>query len=453
MPSVWFMTASLPQFAPLDRDLHTDILIVGGGMAGLLCAYELAQAGADYALIEAGRLCGGTTGNTTAKLTVQHGLVYDKLTREFGAEKARLYLETNLAALHRFEALCRGIDCEFEEKDSFLYSLTDLQPLLREAAALKRLGHPAGLLLGTDAKDLPLPFPVAGALRMARQAQFHPLKFAAAIAQGLHIYEHTKLLELAPGRAKTSGGMVTANKIILATHFPWLNKHGGYFLKLYQSRSYVIALRKPADALNQGTWGLDGVYRDTDPAGLSFRTCKAEDGGELLLLGGGGHRTGKPGRGWRELESFARWHYPDAEIIARWAAQDCMSLDGMPYVGRYSRRTEGLYVASGFNKWGMTGSMAAAGLLADLVLGRKSAAARLFDPGRSILRRQLAANMAESVCGLLTPGAPRCPHLGCKLKYDPHEHSWNCPCHGSRFAEDGTLLNGPATDGIKLKAP
>ncbi|MCI9578856.1 MAG: FAD-dependent oxidoreductase [Oscillibacter sp.] len=432
MDSIWTRTADMPSFAPLEGDLKTDALVVGGGMAGLLCAYWLNRAGVDCALVEAGRLCGGVTGNTTAKLTFQHGLLYARLLREFGPERARLYLEANRGALGRFRELCREIDCDFEEQDAYVYALSDRRKLDRELEALERLGFWAEFV-----RTPALPMPTAGAVKFPKQARFHPLKFAAAIAGGLRIYENTKVLELAPGRAVTNRGTVRAEHIILATHFPLLNKHGAYFLKLYQHRSYVLALKHAPAA--------GGMYVDEGERGLSFRDEKG-----LLLLGGGGHRTGKKGGGWRELEDFARRHYPQAETAARWAAQDCMTLDGVPYVGLYSRGTRGLYVAAGFNKWGMTSSMAAALLLADLVRGRENPYTELFSPSRSMLRPQLAANAWESALGLLTPTVPRCPHMGCALKYNPQEHSWDCPCHGSRFGESGELLDNPATDDKRM---
>lgn len=432
MESMWTKGMQMPQFAPLQGNMKTDVLIIGGGLAGLLCAYRLAQAGVDYALVEADTICSGVTKNTTAKITAQHGLIYDGLIRRFGVEKARLYLEVNHKALQQYKDLCQGIDCDFEEQDAFVYALNDREKIERELEALRRLNFNADL-----AEELPLPFPIAGAVRFPGQAQFHPLKFAAAIAKGLRIYEHTKVRHLARGKAATSGGDITADQIIIATHFPLLNKHGGYFIKLYQQRSYVLALKNASV--------IDGMYRDENEKGLSFRSY-----GDYLLLGGGSHRTGKKGGNWRELEQFAQRYYPKAEIAARWATQDCMSLDSIPYIGPYAAFAPNLYVASGFNKWGMTSSMAAADILSDMVQGKQNPYAGVFAPSRSILHPQLLLNAAETTINLLTPTAPRCPHMGCALKYNKAEHSWDCPCHGSRFAEDGSLIDNPATDDKRM---
>ncbi len=428
MDSIWSQTARLPTFNPLRSDLKTDVLIIGGGMAGLLCAYKLTRAGVDCVLAEAKSICGGITKNTTAKITSQHGLIYDKLIREFGVERARLYLEANQAALEEYRSLCRGADCDFEEKDAFVYSTDSRKKLERELKALDRLGFDAEFV-----EHVPLPLATVGAVKFKGQAQFHPLKFIAAIAGDLKIFEQTKVLELGPGKAVTGDGTISADKIIVATHFPLLNKHGGYFLKLYQHRSYVLALKHAPD--------VHGMYLDENERGLSFRNA-----GDLLLLGGGGHRTGRRGGCWQELEQFAARRCPNARETTRWAAQDCMTLDGVPYVGPYSKHTTGLYVAAGFNKWGMTSSMAAATVLTDLILGRNHPCAELFSPARTMLRPQLALNGLESVLGLLTPTVPRCPHMGCALKYNAAEDSWDCPCHGSRFGEDGTLIDNPAAD-------
>ena len=421
----------MPSFPTLDRDLKTNVLIVGGGLAGLLCAWELKQAGVNCILIEADRICYGVTGNTTAKITTQHGLIYDKLIREFGVEAAKCYYEANQNALDRYRKLAWRYPCDFENKDNYIYSTTDKAELVRELKALELLGTAADLVESPE-----LPFLVAGAIRFREQAQFHPLKLAAAIAADLEIYERTTAREFGNGWVKTDSGVIKADAVIIATHFPIINKHGGYFLKMYQQRSYVLALE------NAGK--VDGMYLDAAENGLSLRMH-----GNLLLLGGGGHRTGKQGGGWAYLESQAEKFFPQARIIRRWATQDCMTLDGVPYIGRYGRNTEGLFVATGFNKWGMTSAMVSAMLLAELVQGREHPWSQVFAPDRTVLRPQLAANLLESTVNLLTPTVPRCPHLGCALKWNRQEHSWDCPCHGSRFGADGILLDNPATGNVK----
>jgi glycine/D-amino acid oxidase-like deaminating enzyme len=236
--------------------------------------------------------------------------------------------------------------------------------------------------------------------------------------------------------AITDHGRIQAEKVIVATHFPFLNRHGSYFLKLYQHRSYVLALEN-ADFPG-------GMYIGSEENSLSLRAF-----GNQLLLGGGGHRTGKQGGGWKELSAFAARAYPQAQEIARWATQDCISLDGVPYIGQYSRNTPNLFVATGFNKWGMTGSMVAAKILTNLILEQENPWAEVFSPSRSILKPQLAINGSESVLNLLRPTVPRCPHMGCALKWNAAERSWDCTCHGSRFAEDGKLLNNPAQKRLK----
>lgn len=431
MASVWSSTVSLPKFQPLQADLKTDVLIIGGGMAGLLCAYFLEKAGVEYALVEADAICSGVTQNTTAKLTSQHGLLYEKLLKGAGEENAALYLRANQQALEQYRQLCQSIDCDFEEKDAYVYTLKNPEKIQAEADALHRLGFSAQVV-----RELPLPLRVSSALRFANQGQFHPLKFASGIAQGLRIYEHTRVLELAPHAARTEYGNIFAKKIIMAAHFPFDNKHGSYFLKMYQHRSYVLALENAQD--------VGGMYVDEAEAGLSFRNYQ-----NLLLLGGGDHRTGKSGGNYRELEAFAAEHYPGAAVRYRWATQDCMSLDGVPYVGQYSKSTPDFFVATGFNKWGMTSSLVSAQILADLVQGKHSAFATVFSPSRSILKPQLAKNAVSAVGNLLRPSRPRCPHLGCALQWNPAERSWDCPCHGSRFDARGRLLNNPATGDLK----
>jgi len=429
--SIWEKSISLSSFPALTHDLKTDVLIIGGGMAGLLCTFMLCREGIDCALVESNTICSGTTAGTTAKLTSLHGLIYHKLIRRFGVERARMYYDANQSAIESYKRASDGLDVGFEEKDAFVYSLDAPEKLEQEMRALRQLNISAELV-----ERVPLPFTTFGAVRFPNQAQFNPLKFAAAISCGMPIYERTPVRELGRHFAVTDHGRISAKSIIIATHFPILNKHGSYFMKLYQSRSYVLALKNAPQ--------FDGMYVDESGFGFSFRNF-----GNLLLFGNGGHRTGKKCGGWGPLEAFARKHWRGSEVEARWAAQDCMSLDDVPYIGPYSRRARGLYVATGFNKWGMTSSMVAAKLLTDGVCGRYNALEQLFTPSRSVLHPQLLVNMCEAVKDVLTPAKKRCPHMGCALKWNPNEHTWDCPCHGSRFTKTGNLINGPATGGLK----
>ena len=429
--SLWADTAKLPSFPRLKQDLKTDILIIGGGMAGLLCACALNRACADYALIEADSICSGVTRNTTAKITSQHGLIYDKLIREYDEETARLYYEANQAAISHFRKLAADYPCRMETKSAFVYTTGDSEKLEKEQRALERIGAKARYW-----DSLPLPFDVTGAIEFEDQAQFHPLLLAAGIAPGLKIYEHTPARGFEGNTVYTDKVRIEAKKILIATHFPIINKHGGYFLKMFQDRSYVLALENAPDPA--------GMFIDAEGCGPSIRSS-----GELLLFGGGAHRTGSQGGAWRELEAFASAHYPQSREVCRWAAQDCMSLDGIPYIGRYGKNTPGLYVATGFNKWGMSSSMVSAMILGDLLLERENPYAKVFSPQRSSMHPQLFLNALHAAANLLTPTRPRCPHMGCALKWNEEEQSWDCPCHGSRFTAEGELLDGPATGNLK----
>ena len=424
---------SLPTFAPLTGDEKTDVLIIGGGMAGLLCAYMLRQAGVDCLVIEAEGIGSGVTANTTAKITSQHGLVYHKLMKKFDRDTVLGYYRANQEAIEEYSRLAGRIACDFEVKDNVIYSLDAPEKLEEELKALSQLGIPAEFV-----ENLPLPISTCGAVAFRDQAQFHPLKFLAGLVEGLNIRERTRAVKIEKGRVITDRGTIQTEKTIVATHFPILNRRGLYFMKQYQARSYVLAL--------EGAQKVGGMYLDESGSGFSFRNQ-----GDTLILGGGSHRTGKQTGGWEKLSAFAQAHYPGSREIARWAAQDCMTLDAMPYIGRYSPGTPWLYVATGFNKWGMTGSMVSALLLRDLIQGHESPYEKIFDPARGLLWPQLAANAWESTVNLLKFTGPRCPHLGCTLKWNPWEHSWDCPCHGSRFDRDGRLLNSPAIENLEQK--
>lgn len=432
MGSIWSEKTGFKRHKALKGDAKTDVLIIGGGIAGILCAYMLDKEGVDYILAEANEICSGITKNTTAKITAQHSLIYNKIEKEFSTEYASLYYKANENALNNYRTLCAEIDCDFEEKDNYVYSTENDNKLKKEIETLHRINANAQYC-----DSVSIPVDITGAIKFPNQAQFNPLKFLSAISENLNIYEHTKIRELVGSTAVTDSGRIFAKRIVVATHFPFINKHGAYYLKMYQHRTYAIALEDEDD--------INGMYVDENKKGLSFRNYN-----NFLIIGGGSHRTGKNGGNWDELINFAKMNYPGSKITYKWATQDCMTLDGIPYVGRYSKNTNNLYVITGFNKWGMTNSMAGAELIRDLIIGRHNEFEDLYSPSRTLLRPQLAVNGFEAVINLVNPKPKRCPHLGCALRWNKEEQTWDCPCHGSRFEKNGDLIDNPATSGIKI---
>ena len=298
MESIWKKTAELPQFPKLEKDIKTDVLIIGGGIAGLLTAHFLAEKGAECIIVEKDRICNKTTANTTAKITLQHGLCYHKIFKSYGYDVTKAYYEANLSALKEYENLCKKIHCDYEKKDNYVYSLNDRKVLENELKTLEKIGCDADFI-----EHLPLPLSTVGAVRVKNQAQFHPLKFMSKIAENLKIYENTFVRKISENEAVTNNCKITFKKAVIATHFPFINNHGGYFIKLYQHRSYVIALENAPN--------VNGMYVDENDKGLSFRNHE-----NLLILGGGSHRTGKKGGNWAELREFRRINYPQAKEVA-----------------------------------------------------------------------------------------------------------------------------------------
>ncbi len=429
--SIWSDTVKLPAYDNLKKDISTDVLIIGGGLCGILCAYFLQKAGVECVIVEANKIASGITNNTTAKITSQHGLIYSNLIKKIGLYNAQLYLAAHQSALYEYEKLCQNIDCDFTKQSSYIYSVDNRIKIENEINALSQIGFKSYF-----EDNIEIPIKIDGAIRFENQAQFNPLKFISELAKNLNIYENTFVKEIVSGKAITDDKTIRANSIIVATHFPFINKHGNYFLKLYQERSYVSAF-KNAPSLN-------GMYLDESKNGFSFRSYN-----DMLLISAGNHRTGKNSLAWKPINEFANIHYPKAILEYQWATQDCMSLDNIAYIGRYSKNTQNLYVATGFNKWGITSSMLSAMILKDMILGVENEFKNIFTPQRSILKPQLVVNAFETACNFLIPTKKRCPHLGCSLKWNKNEHTWDCPCHGSRFENSGKLINNPATKDLK----
>lgn len=360
MEFLWTKEIVAPEFPALEGERETEVLVIGGGMAGVLCALKLQEAGVDYLLVEGSKIGSGMTRGTTAVLTAQHDTLYQDLLDKIGRQKAGLYLHANLQAVARFAQLCKEIPCEFEERPSLMYSLRDRTRMEREVAVLRALDYQADFLTQTV-----LPFEVAGAVRYPGMAQFHPLRFLYGAAKGLHIFENTFVRKLEGTVAVTDRGRIRAQKIIVATHFPFINRHGLYFAKLYQKRSFVIALENAPE--------LGCTIEDEAKDGVYLRNYR-----DLLLIGKGERRTGAGACGFEAPRAFARKYFPLAREKFAWANQDCVSLDGVPYIGAYSPALPQVYVATGFNLWGMSNSMVASEILTDLVLGRENPYAAAF---------------------------------------------------------------------------
>lgn len=470
--SLWRQGANIPERAALKGDIEAETAVIGAGMAGMLTAYMLRARGRNAVVLEADRIGGGQTGSTTAKITSQHGMCYDALVKRLGREKARMYAEANETAVAEYARIVqeRNIDCDFRRLPAFLYSRVSEEALMREADAARDLGIEARF-----EKDAGLPFPNKGAVRFDGQAQFDPMRFLSAIAGGIPIYEKTRVVSVKDGLLTAESGTVRAKHVVFAAHYPFINVPGWYFMRMHQERSYVLAL--------ESAWLPTGMYYGTDPGDVSLREAKG-----LLLLGGENHRTGENTKGGRyeELMRKAIKIAPGAREAARWSAQDCVTLDGIPYIGAYSAESPNWWVATGFGKWGMSSSMVAALALTGSILGDPPKWAAAFSPDRfslSASAKSLATETAQAFKGLARrafaiPQAtlaalpsghggiveangkkagvykdeqghchivdPRCTHLGCQLEWNPDERSWDCPCHGSRFDYDGNLIDTPA---------
>lgn len=477
MESIWRNTFAGKKRPVLEGETEAEVTVIGAGMAGILTAWQLEQAGVRTVVLEAGRIGGGQTGNTTAKITSQHGLFCHSFLEKKGEETAEKYVQANQAAVEEYKRIIRreNISCDFVERDSWVYS-GDEEKLKREAEAARKLGVEASF-----EKELEIPVPCAGGVRFPGQASFHPLKFIGALAEHLTIYEDSPAAEVEENLVKTARGSVKCGTIVFAGHFPFVNFPGVYFVRMHQERSYVIALENAP--------GLKGMYIGDGKDTLSFRTYD-----RYLLLGGQAHRTGenRDGGRYENLRKAAVRMYPESRVTASWSAQDCMTADKIPFIGRYAPNRPDWLVATGFQKWGMSSSMAAAMLLRDMVCGKENPYAEVFAPARFSPEElpQLMEDGGKAVKGLarrffripgrtvdeLETGCGKvvetsrgkagvyktlegricqvdvvCPHMGCELTWNPDECSWDCPCHGSRFDREGNLLDGPAQEGIRYE--
>jgi len=500
--SYWHETAhnkmkSLFQSSDLN-DRKFDILIIGAGLAGLNTAYLLKDQGLQIGIIEATTVGYGVSGYTTAKITVQHDLIYDYLINSFSLDEARQYLKANEEGLNLIKNIIHtnNIECDFKEQTAYVYATeeSEIKDLKKELKAYENLG-----IDGFYTEIVPLPFKVKGAIGIKNQGQYNPLKYLYSlynilIDSSVEIYENARALNIQPHKdfhvVETEFGNIYAKKVIVTTHYPFDNSFGLYFLRLYQDKSYVLAAKTKEAP-------FDGMYINiNDPIhSMRYQFSEKED---LLILAGGNHRAGEKDdeeESYKELENFLKVNFKDAQVVSKWSTQDCMTYDNIPYIGMYSDNIENLYVATGFKKWGMTHSTAAALILRNKILNTADDYSEIYNPSR-ITPLQSAKEFLSSGKSI-TAGFvkriipvpdelfqveigkgkiinykgkkvgiyknergdyfcinPVCPHLKCALAFNEAEKTWDCPCHGSRYDIKGKILEGPTVyplDKIRIK--
>src|SRR5690625_268395 len=488
--SLWLDTTPETSFPVQDGTDSVDVAVVGGGIAGLLTAYRLKQAGLSVAVIEARRIVHGVTGNTTAKLTAQHNLIYSRLLRSFGEEQTRAYAQANQQAITTVRDLAseHGIDCDFQEADACVYTTdpAELSSFEAEVSACQRVGLPASLVT-----EAPVPFNVAAAALMRDQARFHPRKFLLGLSElipgdGSHVFERTRVVRIEDGEpctVTTEWGTVRAGKVVVASHYP-LGDRGTYTLRLKPKRTPVLGVltQRPVPE------GLERSLLISIEPMYSLRTHPWR-GQQMLLVGGKAHKTGQADtvRLYIELEQWAREQFGPLQVIYRWSTQDNVTPDGVPYTGRAGRAPGNIYVTTGYGGWGMTNAVVSAGLLHDLITGGDNELARMYAPGRikldglgQIMREGLDStahligdrfnsvrpeDIPPGSGGVIKEGVKPvalyraedgtehrrsaiCTHLGCVVAWNEAEKSWDCPCHGSRFSARGRMLQTPAIEDL-----
>jgi len=488
--SVWLETTGTTDYDALDEDTEVDVAVLGGGIAGITTAAELVNAGRSVAVVERDRIVENTTGHTTAKLTSLHGLRYDHLLEQFGEDRARQYAEANQWAIDHVESTAAGhdIDCEFERRPAYTYAPGDRERIEDEVAAAQRLDLPASLEESTD-----LPFETGAAVRFESQAQFHPREYLLGLAETLadgdgRVFEHTTATDVedgSPCTVSTDGGTITAGAVVVATHYPVADE-ARYYQRLSPKRSYVLAVRLDEDV-------PDGMYYSSGEPYFSVRPSPAGNAG-MALVGGQNHRTGHGGSAgsrYAALERAASNRLDVDEVVYRWATQDYVSVDGVPFVGPIGPGSENVYVATGFGGWGMTNGVVAGRLISELVVDGESPWAEVYHPIRfdeAASRGAFCGHNVHDVSHYLEDYGeqPRdgdvqsvedgegavlridgdpvavsrdedgevhavsavCSHMGCLVHWNDDDGSWDCPCHGSRFDRDGGVLNTPATSGL-----
>lgn len=499
---LWRHNIDLPKYPSLKGDEQTQVVVVGGGITGITTAYLLAKEGLQVTLLEAGKVVNGTTGHTTAKITSQHGVIYDRLISHLGVDRAKQYYLSNEMAsqfIHDFIKQ-NQIHCNYEPHDAYLYANTEqgIQKLEKEAQAYELLEINGGF-----ADKLPFEVPHKKALVMRKQAHFHPVKYLTALLNelenlGVKIYENTTASDIQENKndkkavvVTDSGYEVRADYVACCTHFPFFDGLGFYFTRMMAERSYVLAV-KTKDKFPEG------MYLSVDETVRSYRSI-LQDGEKVVLIGGESHQTGQgipTHQHYEALLKEAKKSLNLERVMYRWSAQDLITLDKVPFIGKLTHKHDHIFVATGFRKWGMTTGTLAAHIIRDHILDRENEFADLYKPQRfqadpSDIKQFVKENsdvakhfvsgkldkpsknprsLKKDEGGAVTVEGKRCgayrdkngelhvvdttcTHLGCEVEWNSGDRTWDCPCHGSRFTYDGAVVEGPAVKPLKRVNP
>ncbi len=425
--SIWTKDLEDQDYRSLDEDIETDVLVIGGGICGILCAYYMSKVGKQVVVVDSQKIGSRKTLKTTAAITALQDTMYCDLINSIGIENTKLYLNANLEAIEEYRKLSKEFDFDFENVSSYKYDVTDGSKLVAEVEALKKLGFQANFT------NISLPIAYKKAIEFKNQAQMNPLKLIYHLKNHFKIYEHTTILKIKHQTAYTKNHQIKANYIIVCTGYPFLRFKGGYFIKETQEKSYVIATKNEFD--------FCGNAIGTNKNDFYFRNYK-----DYILIGGLQHKPGKKINGIKTIQSFIS---NDNEVEYVWENQDCITLDALPYIGKYDDK-DNIYLATGFNLWGMTGSMISAKLIADLIEGRFNSYEKLFSPNRRLKLKPLLSNGVSACKEMVSFKTPRCTHMGCALHWNSINQTYECTCHGSKYDKDGHIIDGPAIKDLRL---
>ena len=413
------------EFPKIDKNLDCDVLVIGGGICGILCAYYLKKSGKKVVILERDKICNKKTLKTTATITAIEDLMYYELINDIGFDNTKLYLEANLFAIEEYRKLAKEIDFDFEECSSFKYSKDNSKEIELEAETINKLGYECHL---KDKLDFPLN--VAKVLEFKNQAQMNPLKLVNALIEELEIYENSRVIKIGKNVAYTKEYSVSFNNVIVASGFPFLKFKGMYFMKMHQKKSHVVEISNEFD--------FKGNFVGTHYDDIYVRNYKG-----MLLIGSTDIKTGYDCLGFKKVNEFIDEKFENKNIKNKWINIDCMTLDGLPYIGRYCKRSNNMFVATGFNMWGMTKSILSAHIIRDLINGKDNKFELLFSPSRKMKKKPLLSNLWTSTKSLLRFGKKRCKHLGCALHYNHIDKTYECRCHGSKYDENGNVIETP----------